>query len=126
MKGLFWNIRGLNRPGNGLSLGHVIRDRHLDFVTVQETKKEQFHPSFLKNLTTPSIFQWEFMPTKGTARGILVGVREEVLMMSNVQLGNFSISCMILDKMKNFSWKLIVVYGSPYDEGEIEFIDELT
>jgi hypothetical protein len=66
------------------------------------------------------------MPTKGTARGILVGVREEALMMSNVQLGNFSISCMILDKMKNFSWKLIVVYGSPYDEGEIEFIDELT
>jgi hypothetical protein len=32
---------------------------------------------------------------------------------------------MLVDRRSNFSWKLVVVYGSPYDEGKMEFIDEL-
>jgi hypothetical protein len=42
MKGLFWNIRVLNKPGRNLALGQVIRENQLDFVGVQETKKEVF------------------------------------------------------------------------------------
>jgi hypothetical protein len=34
-------------------------------------------------------------------------------------------SCMLVDKKQNFSWRLVVVYDSPYDEGRVEFIDEL-
>jgi hypothetical protein len=88
-------------------------------------KKENFNPNFLKNLTNPAVFQWDFLPARGTAGGILIGVRDEVLLMSNVKLQKKSVSCMILDKNKNLSWKLVVVYGSPYDEGKTEFIDEL-
>jgi hypothetical protein len=29
---------------------------------------------------------------------------------------NFSVSVMLLDKKMDFSWKFIVVYGSPYEE----------
>jgi hypothetical protein len=32
---------------------------------------------------------------------------------------------MLVDRRNNFSWKLVVVYGSPYEEGKMEFIDEL-
>jgi hypothetical protein len=32
---------------------------------------------------------------------------------------------MVVDKKKNFCWKIVVVYGSPYDDKKIEFIDEL-
>jgi hypothetical protein len=32
---------------------------------------------------------------------------------------------MILEKKSDFSWKLIIVYGSPYEEGKQAFIDEL-
>jgi hypothetical protein len=32
---------------------------------------------------------------------------------------------MIMNKCDNFSWKLVVVYGSPYEEHKVEFIDEL-
>jgi exonuclease III len=69
MKGVFWNIRGLNQPERNLSLGHIIRENRLDFVGIQETKKEVFLPSFLKNLTCPVEFTWNFLPTKGTAGG---------------------------------------------------------
>jgi hypothetical protein len=42
MKGVFWNMRGLNQPGKNLCLGEVIRDNHLDFVGIQEIEKGKF------------------------------------------------------------------------------------
>jgi exonuclease III len=63
MKGAFWNIRGLNKPGRNLSLGQLIRENHLDFVRIQETKKEDFPPSFLKNIAGPSsLFGFFYLP----------------------------------------------------------------
>jgi hypothetical protein len=43
-------------PGRKLSLEHIIRDHKLDFVGVQETKKEVFPINFLKNLSCPACF----------------------------------------------------------------------
>jgi exonuclease III len=56
MKGILWNIRGLNMPGRKLSLEHIIRDHKLDFVGVQETKKEVFPINFLKNFKLSCLF----------------------------------------------------------------------
>jgi hypothetical protein len=125
MKDIFWNIRGLNQPGRNLSLGQLIRYNNLDFVGIHETKKEEFLPSFLKNLTTPMNYIWHYLPTKRTAGGILLGIKEKGLVISNVSILKISFSCMILDKKRNFSWKLVVMYGSPFDDGKAQFIDEL-
>ena len=37
----------------------------------------------------------------------------------------FFINCLVTDKKSNFTWRCIVVYGSPYEEGKQEFLDEL-
>jgi hypothetical protein len=39
-------------------------------VGIQETKKEEFLSSFLKNLTTPVPFKWFYLPAKGAGGGI--------------------------------------------------------
>jgi hypothetical protein len=65
------------------------------------------------------------LPAKGTARGALVGVKKESLLVSNVIIHDYVVCCMLQDQRSSFSWKLIVVYGSPYDDKKIEFIDEL-
>jgi exonuclease III len=125
MRGIFWNIRGLNQPGRKLSLEHVIRTNHVDFIGVQETKKEEFSDSFLKNLTGAASFSWIFLPARGTAGGILVGARDDSLIVNNVRMHNFSVSCHLSDKRKGFSLKLVVVYGPSYDDKKVDFIDEL-
>jgi hypothetical protein len=79
----------------------VIRNNHVDFIGVQETKN------------------------KGTSGGILVGCRDETMIVNNVSLVKYCVSCMVSDKKSGLLWKLVVVYGSPYDEGNIEFINEL-
>jgi exonuclease III len=98
MRDIFWNIRGLNHTGRTLYLSHLIRDNRLDFIGVQETKKEDFHPSFLKNLTTPTSFSWNFLPARGTAGGILVGTKDDSLAVSNVCVHSFSVSCVLQEK----------------------------
>lgn len=41
MKGLFWNIRGMGQMGRVPALVGKIRDIHLDFFGIVETKKIQ-------------------------------------------------------------------------------------
>jgi hypothetical protein len=125
MIGAFWNVRGLNQPGRNLSLEHLIKNNRLDFVGVQETKREEFPLNFLRNLTNLSPFSWHFLPTKGTAGGILVGVRDEKFLISSVSLYNSVVCCLITDKNNNFDWTLVVVYGPPCEDRKVEFIDEL-
>jgi hypothetical protein len=36
-----------------------------------------------------------------------------------------SVNVILRDDRSNFSWRLCVVYGSPYEEGKMDFIDEL-
>lgn len=38
---------------------------------------------------------------------------------------NYSISVMLTDAKTRFCWRLVVVYGLPYEEGKQMFIDEL-
>jgi hypothetical protein len=44
---------------------------------------------------------------------------------NNVQLHEFVVSCIVQDLTTKFSWKFVVVYGSPYEDKKVMFIDEL-
>jgi len=46
MIGAFWNIRGLNKTVRLECLKDFISNSSLDFVGIQETKKDSFHQSF--------------------------------------------------------------------------------
>jgi hypothetical protein len=50
---------------------------------------------------------------------------DDCIVINNVKLHSFVVSCHLLDKKKNFSWKLVVVYGPAYDDKKVDFIDEL-
>jgi hypothetical protein len=39
--------------------------------------------------------------------------------------GEFCVSVMVKNCSDNFVWRLIVVYGSPHEEGKLRFIQEL-
>ncbi|KAJ1291702.1 hypothetical protein BS78_02G335900 [Paspalum vaginatum] len=70
-------------------------------------------------------FEWFCLPARGFAGGILVGANLDIY---NICLGDvlrYSISVFLTDKRIGFNWKLIVVYGSPYEEGKQDFLEEL-
>lgn len=65
------------------------------------------------------------MPAVGTAGGILVGVNTNKFEVIAWQLGVYYVAAMIRNNVDKFTWRLVVVYGSPYEEGKMEFIQKL-
>jgi hypothetical protein len=67
MIGLFWNIRGLGQIGRIPAIVGRLRDNHVHFVGVLETKKSDFTPGLLRSLSGNTPFSWSFLKAKGTA-----------------------------------------------------------
>jgi exonuclease III len=48
---MFWNIRGLNKPGRFNCVRDLIKTNSLDFLALQETKKEKFDSKVLESMS---------------------------------------------------------------------------
>ena len=92
MIGAFWNIRGLNKTGRVECLKDFISNNSLDFVGIQETKKESFHQSFFDCFGQ---FSWNFLPANGTARGVLVGFKTSKFKILAWNVKNFCVSTLV-------------------------------
>lgn len=118
MIGGFWNIRGLNKTERHLMLANFIRNNHLDFVGIVETKKSVFQENYLKFLSDKAPFVWNFLPSVGSAGDILAGFNSDLFNVTvNGSLKSL-LNLMLTDRKSNFVWRFIVVYGSPYEEGK--------
>ena len=123
MIGAIWNVRGLNKKGRLQCITDFVNENKLDFVGFQEIKKESFEDSFLSYIHRD--FAWQFFPAIGTTGGILVGFNNKKFDILAHQLKTYAISVMIKNCVDNFIWRFICVYGSAYEEGKMEFIEEL-
>jgi hypothetical protein len=65
------------------------------------------------------------MSAKGTTRGILVGCKIDIFEIVSLQYFEYCAIAFTKNLEDSYTWRLIVVYGSPYEEGKIEFISEL-
>ena len=125
MIGAILNIRGLGRPGRKQALADLILDYKLEFVGIQETKKEKIDDSFLSFVSGYLEFKWCSLPAKGSAGGILVGLRDDLFEIVSYSCGSFCVSVQVLNKTDAFIWNLIVVYGTAYAEFKLDFFVEL-
>ena len=116
-------MRGLNKEGRLQCLTDFANDNKLDFAGFQETKKESFNESFLNYINKD--FVWHFLPANGTASGILVGVDERKFEVIAWRIGKYSVVGIIRNYQDSFVWRIVVVYGSPYEEGKLDFLAEL-
>ena len=118
-----WNVRGLNKSGRSECIKNIIDTNKLDFVGLQETKNATFDVSFFNYIN--SSFSWNYLPADGTAGGILVGFRNSKFDIISWEINCFSISTIVKNTTDHVIWNLITVYGSAYDHGKQEFINEL-
>jgi exonuclease III len=125
MIGLFWNIRGLNGPIKCNKLKELIRANKPDFISISESKKEDFTPLQLEVFDSNSCFRWNWLPANNTAGGILIGIREDLFDIVCCDLHTYSVSCLLRNKQDNSTWRLISVYGTAYDQYKVDFINEL-
>jgi hypothetical protein len=98
---------------------------NLDYIGFQETKKEEFTNSFLKNLLGNRNFVWNFLPAVGTSGGILVGINADLLEVLAWEIKTFSVSAVVKKRRNDYICRITTVYGSAYEDKKQEFISEL-
>jgi hypothetical protein len=121
-KVLCWNVGGLN-AGDKWS---VIRDRIVesgcDIIYLQETKKDNFDPQFIRNFCPPIFDSFEFLPSVGASGG-LITIWKSVIFFGTLAFRNeFGISIDFTSKHDNSEWILTNVYGPCTSEGKHLFL----
>ena len=100
MRGLIWNCQGLGRDSKFDFLREIIREEKIDFVGLQETKKEHFNDSLLSSLAGSKLFAWFSSPPNGRSGGLLVGFNSEVFDVREFEAGEFLTRTLVLHREK--------------------------
>jgi exonuclease III len=126
MIGLIWNCQGLGRDSKFDFLRELIRDEKVDFIGLQETKKNHFKDSLLSSLAGNKFFAWFSSPPNGRSGGLLVGFNSEVFDIREHEAGEFMIRTLVLHREKNLIWNFVNVYGAAQKEHKSRFLSELS
>jgi hypothetical protein len=121
----FWNCRGAGKKGMTTCFSDIIKDHSLDFLGIQETKKKNFDPKYLRRVDPFDRFSWNFIPSVGKSGGILCGVKKETLEVVSWIAGNYLLQVAVFDVRLKCVWTLVVVYGAAHDDKKDEFLAEL-
>jgi hypothetical protein len=101
-------------------------EEKLDGIYLQETMKEEFFQRELAELSGNSHFVWIWLGDKGHSGGILVGVKDGLHEVEDSEIGEYYTSMVLRDKVTNFRWELISVYGPAQHAKSVDFIAELS
>lgn len=82
--------------------------------------------SLLRKFDIHQDYLWEWNPSKGRSRGILVGINLNKYDVGSFKQGEFMIQMNLWDKENKTKWNLLVVYRAAQDEHKFEFLSELS
>ena len=125
MRGVFWNIRGLGKEGRLQRLHDLCHQFSLDFVGIQETKKQNFTTSYLESMVGGKQFCWNWLPFVGSAGGILFGISLDTCEVLSWEVRSFSLSCLCRIKKNGMLCNFITVYGPTYEDQKESFLAEM-
>ena len=125
MNGMFMNSRGLGDLAKHLHIAQCIRDHNLDFVAISETGRRDFPATVLNRISGGFDFQWYCRPPRGRSGGILLGVNPNSMDVLAISDEDFHIKFHIRNKVDNFIWSLVAVYGPAQEAHKAAFLREL-
>lgn len=122
---LCWNVRGLNTADKWPSIRSKIDESNCEIICFQETKKEQFDPSFIRNIAPKKFDKFLYSPSVGASGGILVAWNGSLFDGSIIEIKPFAVAISFSSKMEPCIWKLVNVYGPCTEPARSHFISWL-
>ena len=98
---------------------------HIDIVGLQEIVRHDFTDHEPNELSGGLNFIWFWLPAKGRSMGVLLGVKVDSMEVEEHEIKNFCICATIRDRLSNFRWFLIIVYGPSHHDLSVDFLEEL-
>jgi hypothetical protein len=70
------------------------------------------------------MFIWVWAPSAGASGGILMSVSDERFDAGECAIGKFFTRMLLIDKVNNFKWNLVNIYGAAHEKGKAVFFDK--
>jgi exonuclease III len=99
-KVMTWNVRGINSSWKWDSVKNKITIAQCDIVCLQETKKEDFDPLFLRKIC-PQFDYFDFLPSIGASSGILVARKGSFFSANRVGRNNYALTMKFCSRHNN-------------------------
>lgn len=126
MKILFWNVRGVGKAHRRkMVANHVLRE-DLDIVALQETIKQDFTDGELKEMARNKVLAWHWIPARGHSGGLAVGINTELFEIEEAKILQHSMWILVRNRMSNFRYWVVNVYGPAQHNFSTDFISELS
>jgi hypothetical protein len=94
-------------------------------ITISEMGRRDFTQSFLNRLLGGADFVWHSRSPRGRSDDILVGVMADTMDVLACSDGEFHVKLHICNKIDNFTWSLVAIYGAAQDEFKADFLYEM-
>jgi hypothetical protein len=125
MRGIFWNSNGFKNPKKHKYISDLTKENNLEFIVVSETERSDFSSRFLKNMYFGRDYLWHSKAPRGQSRGMLLGVDLQIFDIGVIEEGDFFIKFRLCNKVDDYKWALVIVYGPAQDEFKESFLAEL-
>lgn len=119
---LCWNVRGINGVEKWPSIRNKIDECNCEIFCFQETKKEQFDSSFIRNFANRRFDKFLFAPSVGASGGILVGWNGSLFEGTVIEIQPFAVAICFSSKFDACTWNLVSVYGPCVEPARSMFI----
>jgi hypothetical protein len=106
-------------------LRETSEEQDLAFIALLETGKKDFSQDTLDNFSGGRNFVWHWTAPRGRSGGILLGVDLDVMDVGSIDDGEFFVKFRMSDKVRDFKWVLVAVYGAAQPEFKEYFLTEL-
>lgn len=106
-----WNVRGLNVAARCLLVNERIAATPCHIACLQETKLSNINTSLALFLGAYKLNAFAYKPSNGTRGGILLLWNENVVDISDVRIGRYSITAEVTNRHDTSTYTLTTVYG---------------
>jgi exonuclease III len=119
------NVRGINSTAKWNAIRCSIRDAGCEVVCLQETKKEFFDSTFLKNFCPAPFDSFAFVPSMGNSGGSVIIWKSSRLTGNVIFQNNYAQSVEFTSNLSACSWIITNVYAPCTHHGKIDFLNWL-
>jgi hypothetical protein len=112
LRGLFWNVRGLNKKGLAPYIRDLMAENHFDFLCFQETILQEFSDKCLRKIDPGKEFLWDWVPAVGRSGGGCFLVLRLIGLMLAIGLKESLFSSILCGISSLEKWCILNVYGA--------------
>jgi hypothetical protein len=106
-------------------ISDLTKENNLNIIDISETGRSDFSPRFLKKLCSGRDYLWYSKAPRSRSGGMLLWVDLQTFDIRAIDKGDFYIKFHLCNKVDDYKWALVVVYGPAQDESKERFLAEL-